>query len=169
VRWKEGTRTKANAADTYRFFESVREKNNGELDLDYAVDASRDKKSPLHNEIEWDDKKAGHEYRKEQIKYFVRTIEIIYDNAPLPVRAYESIKVERVPANDDENKSRTRNVYLSTEEILGSEDGRSQLLGQAIRDALAFKRRYAALSELSKIISVIDAEIDKIAKAEMAK
>ena len=167
IKWKQGTQSRASAADVYSFFESVREKNSGELDIDFAVEASRDKKSPLHNELEWDDKKAGHEYRKNQIRYYVRSIEVVRDDIIHPVRAYESIQVERIVEPDDKNRQKHRSVFRSTEEILSDEDGRAQLLTRAIRDAVSFKRRYAALSELSKIITVIDSEVEKI-KDEIA-
>ena len=162
VKWKEGARVKASAADAYRFFEKVRQENKGELDIDYAVEASRDETSPFHSELEWSDKIAGHEYRKNQMRYFVRSIEVVKEEIKTPIRVYESIKVERVVEDDDTNKNKYRHVFKSTDDILKDEAGRAQLLSQAIRDALAFKRRYAALSELANIITAIDKEIPKI-------
>lgn len=165
VKWKEGSRVKTSASDAYKFFEKVRHENNGELDIDYAVESSRDKTSPFHNELEWNDKIAGHEYRKNQMRYFVRSIEVVREDIKTPIRVYESIKVERVVEDEDDSKNKHRHVFKSTEEILSDESGRAQLLSQAIRDALAFRRRYAALSELANIITAIDIEVDKIGKS----
>ena len=162
IKWKPSTRVTANPAAAFNFFEKVRAENNGQLNIDYAVEASRDPNSPLHNDLEWDDTKAGHEFRKNQIKYFVRNIEVVRQDVNTPVRAYESIKVEVL--NGVTEKVEQKNIFFRTEDILANPSGRAQLLSQAIRDALAFRKRYAALSELAKLINVIDSEILEIEK-----
>ena len=162
VKWKESTRSKANAGDVFNFFEKVREANDGELNIDYAVEASREKNSPLHNELEWDDSIAGHEFRKNQVKYLVRNIEIVRADVSTNSRAYESIKVNVV--NSETKEVKEKNVFLFTEDILSSPAGRAQLLGQAIRDAIAFRKRYSGLSELACIIQVIDSEMVNLEK-----
>ena len=163
IRWKEGTRISASASDVYKFFEDIRVRAGGELDVDLAVKESKKKSSPLHNHLEWDDKIASHEYRKIQVKEFIRKIEVIYSETNTPVRAYESIKVEVV--DNKSEKPEVKNVYRRTEDILADPASRSELLGQAVRDALAYKKRYSALSELSQIIDSIDNVIDKVAKS----
>lgn len=71
----------------------------------------------------------------------------------VPVRAYESIRVVEV---SDRKPPETKHVFRRTEDILADDAGRADLLAQAVRDAIAFRRRYAALSELSQLIEVID-------------
>lgn len=54
----------------------------GEVRPSALVDAARPKSSPAHNAFEWDDSKAGEEYRLIQARTWIRTVEIIIDEQP---------------------------------------------------------------------------------------
>ena len=154
IRWKNGARFKCSASKAYEFFTDVQDANEGNLDLDDAVERSRPKSAPLHNELEWDNAKAGHAWRRDQMRRIVRKLEIVPVKTNTPVRAFEAITIEVVDA--PEEKPKTGYVFRKTEDILADPNTRAQLLGQAIRDALAFRRRYGALQELAKVTAVID-------------
>lgn len=155
IQWKQGSKINADPEKCYRELERIRAKE-GNLKPESIINAAKRKNSPMHKVFNWDDKSAAHEYRLTQARYITRSIEVTYDEKPdVPVRAYESITIEKTT---DEPK---RKVYQSTEQILKTPSERDELLGNAIRDALAFKRRYRALSELSIVFSAVDEFLKK--------
>ncbi|MCP4101199.1 MAG: hypothetical protein GY750_07215, partial [Lentisphaerae bacterium] len=145
VQWKKGARCKVKPEVAHRVFEKIR-KEKGHVDLSEIVRISKPHKAPLHNEFEWDDKKCGVAHRREQARYMVRKIEVVHDKTGVSSRQYESATIHVVePGKDAEPK--VRKVFTTTEEILKDPDARAELLSNAIREALAFRRRYSQLSE----------------------
>ena len=65
---------------------------NGKLDAESYVNAAIDASSPLHKTLEWDDGKAGHEYRLQQARTIIRAIVVVTDDA-LPSQVY--VKVDK--------------------------------------------------------------------------
>lgn len=160
VKWREGSRVNCSPAKAHAFFEKIR-KECGTVDMDIAVEKSRPKNAPLHNELTWDDGQAAHAYRKSQMASIVRKLEVVRDDMVAPTRAYEAVRVEISDAKPV--KETTRFVYRSTEEILQDPAARADLLQRAIADAAAYRRRYAVLSELSLIIQAIDDSLSNLA------
>ena len=52
----------------------------GEIKASTLVDSARPKSSPIHSAFEWDDKKAGEEYRLMQARQWIRKIVIRYQD-----------------------------------------------------------------------------------------
>ena len=48
----------------------------GKLTAHAVVDAARDAKSPLHGYFEWDDSKAAEQYRLDQARVLIRTVQV---------------------------------------------------------------------------------------------
>ena len=164
VKWKTGSRFQSTPGAAYNFFERIREENGGDLDWKKAEAAARLKGCAIHNDLEWSDKRCGTLYRIGQMKSMVRKLEYIPANMETPVRVYESVRVEVV--SDESRKPSSpvvTRVYQKTEDILADPANRADLLGQAVRDALSFRRRYAALSELATLIELIDETVEQLA------
>ena len=159
-RWKKGSHVSVKADVANHFIERVMGDNDGTLDLDDAVHKSKPRNAPLHNEFEWNNKICGDKYRREQMRYIVRHLEVITKELPgTPVRAYESIELIKQDGND---QPETKHVFIRIEDILADPVARDNLLMRAIRDAISFRKRYSALSEMATIIHVIEDEIEKI-------
>lgn len=153
VLWKTGARVKAKPEAAHKVLEQIRAKNDGDLRLEDVVAASRPKTAPLHRDFEWDDGVAAQQYRLDQARYIVRSIEVIEDEAPaIQARAYQ---VSYTPAQTEE-ATKARPVYRSTKEMLADPIARDALLAGAIRDAIAYRRRYRMLSELSQVFRALD-------------
>lgn len=159
IRWKEGSRFKCTPGSAYNFFERVRQENGGDIDWYDAERQARLKGAAIHDDLEWSDKRCGILYRIDQMKRMVRKLEYIPEKTQIPVRVYESIQVE---VAEQGTEPETRSVYRKTEDILADPAGRAELLGQAVRDALAFRKRYAALSELAQVIEAIDKTVEAV-------
>jgi hypothetical protein len=165
IKWKNGARYKCTATSAYRFFERIRDENNGNLDLDDAVHKSKPKDAPLHNDLEWNDGICGQRYRLDQMRKMVSEINVIRQDMSVPTMAYESTTVDVVSSDTSGEpvEPQRRSVFRRTEDILADPVARAELLGQAVRDAISFRRRYAALSELATLIEVIDEEVKRLA------
>jgi len=155
LRWKPGSRIKCSAGAAYHFLERIRAENNGDLNLTDAVHKSKPKDAPLHNDLEWNNARCGDLYRRDQMRRITRRLEVIRSDTA-PTRAYEAIRVEVAADEPTDAPAPVRHVFRRTEDILADPAGRAELLGQALRDAVAFRRRYAALSELATVIAAID-------------
>ena len=55
---------------------------NGEISPSELVEAARPKKSPIHDAFEWDNIKAGDQYRLWQARQWIRKVEVIIEDRP---------------------------------------------------------------------------------------
>lgn len=152
IRLKPGTRVKSDVETIYNELEAVRAENNGDLVLQAIVDRSKPKSAPLHDEFEWNNPKAANQWRLYQARQVSKSVEIIHDGAK-PTRAYESVKVIEI---DAEEKPQEKRVFRHIDDIMADPVARADLLSQAIRDAVAWRRRYSGLQELAKVFAALD-------------
>ena len=54
----------------------------GDVKPSTLIAEAKPKDSPIHNAFEWDNKKAGHEYRLIQARAWIRRVEIIIEDRP---------------------------------------------------------------------------------------
>jgi len=158
VYWKRGARINIDAEKAFNEFEKIKAKNGNKLTAGIVVIEARKSRSVLHKSFEWDDAIAAEEHRLEQARKMLRSIEVVYEDTPHipPTRGYVTV-TETARKDAPERK-----VYLSTEDALKDPCARDEILGNAIRDALTYRRKYAGLSELSKIFVAIDTTIEDI-------
>ena len=149
VRLKQGYRVKTAPGEVHEELERIRA--GGDLDPQSVVNASEPEDAVLHPEFEWDDPTAANKWRLEEAKYLVRSIEIIREETQKPARVYESITVK-----SDEPDERPVRAFRPIEEVMADPDLRDELLGSAIRDVLALKRRYSGLQELAQVFAAMD-------------
>lgn len=156
IQWKKGSRFNIGAETAFSAVNEIKEKV-GDITSEILMEQVRaDKNSPLHPEIfDCGERRAASRYYKYRAGLLLRSIEIIHKKAPTaPVRAFSV--VTKPPL---EEKDEPRKVYTSTEEALADPVMRDEILGNAIRDAIAFRRKYAALQELSQVTNAIDSFI----------
>ena len=146
-KWKRGAQVPLNPQDAGEELERIRVVNNGRLDAENVVEAARPEYAPLHPAFEWDDGKAAVQWRIEQARYLIRSVEVVVDKPDgesSPIRAFVSVQ-------RDEDRS-----YTSLQHALSDEELRTQVLSQAWRELEAWRQRHAELVEFAKIFSVID-------------
>ena len=151
IRWKTGYQAKIDPGAAYKELEHIRS-TTGSITAIAVVDRAKSRRNPLHRVFEWDDTKAGEEWRLYQARNMIRSLELERSELPgKPYKAYSIVTTQPVaPA------VKSTRVYQSTEEALKDPVMRSEILGSAIRDALAFRRKYAALQELAAVFRVLD-------------
>lgn len=134
--------------------ERIRLGAGGVLLTESVVDAARNPLSPLHDEFEWDDKKAAHAHRLDTARHIIRSVELVIerrpDLPPLRVPAFTNLSMI-----DKETLARSRG-YMRTDELLQDPERRATVLRTAMDEATRWASRYKHLEELSAIVSVID-------------
>ena len=155
IRLRKGFHIKNDAETVYRELETVRAENDGTIPLQDVVDRSKPKAAPLHDEFEWNNPKAANKWRLEQARKVVRSVEVIHAEAPT-TRAYESVQVVALEETEDLEAPAEKKVFRHVDDIMSDPLARADLLSQAIRDAVAWRRRYSNLQELAKVFAALD-------------
>ena len=126
----------------------------GEVTPRNLLDESTPEDAVMHPCYEWDDEKAADKYRLWQSRHILSCLTVSYVQTETPeprkieVRAYQNVS--------DERNGRFINVQSAMEQTTT----RDMVLMNAIKELQMFRKKYADLSELSKIISVIDEVIE---------
>lgn len=129
------------AQEIGEFFEKHRDKTTSEL-LDTI---RKNRTSAVYNYIEWDDKKAGEQFRLQQVRNIINhiTIRITAVGSRIPVRAFFSVQ-----KSPEENK----NIYVSLNSVFSDEYYRDQIIGRALVELEAWIERNRQYRELTNII-----------------
>lgn len=118
----------------------------GYLDPDVVVEDATPKDHPLHNRFEWNNRVAGHAYRRIQASELIRSCEVTYtrgNGTQGKIREFHA-----VPAPDT-----GRTVYDPLDEIIQSPLSTEILLRQMQRDWEAMRSRYEGLAEFRDLVA----------------
>ena len=150
--WRKGYHSKIKADIAFVELEKIKNDNGGILTAGFVLAKAKAKNSRLHKVFEWDDSIAADEHRMLQARKLLQSIEVIYPESPkqTPHRHY---MVVTEPEKEGQSQ---RKVYRTTEEILKDPIARDELLGNAIREAISFRQKYAELSELAGVFHALD-------------
>ena len=152
VKWKNGSQFRAEAGVAHKTIEEIRNRNGGAVAADDVVHAAKAKRSPLHEDFEWDDSKAANEHRLETARRMLRSFVIVRTELKTdrPQRAYEIVR------EPQEGQKRIRHVYRTVDDIMGDENLRAELLGRALGELISIRNRYRDLQELAVVLRAID-------------
>lgn len=141
--------SKAAASELGRVVEALT--TTGDASPQALLDAARDPASPAHKWFEWDDAKAGEQYRLIQARYYLRSITVEYTTEqaePMQVRAFVPVYV------DGQGRA-----WKPTLEVLAVRSELDQVIEQARAEMVAFRKKYAALRRLeagSELLRAVD-------------
>ena len=154
IGWAPGYGAKIKAEDAHSELERIRAEHDGELTADIVVAEAKPEESVLHEQIyDRGQRAAATEYYKTNARKLIHSVVVTYEYGPEEgVRVYSVVR--ETPSKIA--KGRTMKVYGSTEEALQDPGQRNYVLANALRDAASWRKKYAALSELAKIFTVID-------------
>ena len=144
--WKEGSRLSGDAQKAGEELERIRTRHNGRLEPEWVVHEAKAKRNPLHDLFEWDDNVAAQNYRVDQARGVIRSIDVVVEEveAPKPVRAFVSVW-----RGSDRS-------YTSVSHAMSDPKLRQQVLAEALASLEAWRKRYAELEELADVFAVID-------------
>lgn len=147
------------AADAHKAVEAIRAKHGGNCTDADVVEAAKVKRHTLHKLFEWDDSKAAHAHRLAQARAVLRSLRVVYvgSDSKADARAYEVIERKKPTP---ERPART--LYSSHEEAVRDPASREHLLAEAVKQLMAWRRRFRHLNELDRVLEVVDAELERI-------
>lgn len=130
--------------------ERIRSAKNGNLIAADVVAAAKRKGSVLHPVFEWDDRKAGHQWRLEQASTLVRNIVVVKqrpNGETTLLRAFVSVRDKGNPG------------YTSIDVAMSDPNSRAALVAQAWKELGDWRLRYEHLAELAAVFDLIDKEM----------
>lgn len=137
--------------------ECKRLESQGRLTPQDLVNESRAEDAPLHNCFEWNDGIAAEKWRYTQAAYIIRSVEVTVEKTSEPTRAF-------VATISDGTRT-----YKDVGVVLRNADSREELLRNAMRDLLAFRRKYQNLRELVDVIDAIDGVVGSQSMLELSE
>lgn len=149
-KWAQGTRSKGLSAEVAgTTLESIRVACDGKLVPSAVVAWAEPETSPIHNWFEWDDGEAATLYREQQAREIIRSVVVVVEDKGKthePVRAF----VHVLHPGDDQA------AYTSIETAMSDDDLREQVIGRAMKELTAWRKRYAQYRELAAVFDAMD-------------
>jgi len=162
VRWKQhGKQLDVPAEVAYKELLQVKKRNGGNLTPDDVVESAKDPESVMHAWFTWEDTEAARKYRLMEAGALIRSIEIVYKEAPKMERRAFEIQYKKKTGDVE-----SRTVYKTAEEAASDPDNHARLIAEAVRTLMAWRKRFAALQELHHLMVAIDQTIEQIADKE---
>lgn len=137
--WKSGARIRADAQLAGEMCMKMAEE--GRLSARDLLDESRPVDAPLHDEFEWDDSLAAESWREHQARHIISSLLIVPEKSE-PVRGF--FKIEQAERN-----------YHSVTAILSQKDTAQRLFDNAMRELMAFQRKYHVLEQFNEVWQAI--------------
>lgn len=116
------------------------------------LDASRDVTAPLHSCFEWDDSIAAEQFRVQQARKIISSIEIEYIKSDTP----EHLARSRYFVNTVSNAPKVQGQYTTIDVAFSNEDYRTVVLKNAYRELKTFQGKYNCYQELSDVLEAIN-------------
>ena len=149
-KWKTGYTNKVTAQAAGQELNRIR--NDGkQLTPKTVVDESRTESAVLHDCFDWNDETAAESYREVQAGMIMRNIAVTVvcgKEVPEPVRAYVHIGSE----------------YKHIDEAVSVVVYKNDMLEQAHREFICFRRKYQILSELAALFESADKVFEMLTK-----
>lgn len=127
----------------------------GRLSADLVVKEATPEESPLHDELNWDDADAGHQYRLMQARQLIRSqkIHIVQDDPKSErVRAWIHIPARPQPEPEPGEPEPVTASYLPVTDIGQSPRLKAIALAQMEREWRLFRRRWQQYQEFWDLI-----------------
>ena len=134
--------------------ERIRVASDGKLTPPAIVKAAEPAKAPLHPCFEWDNSKAGKQWREHQARNLVQIVEVVDEETKESARAFVHVRVEQKP------------YYQSTEvAVQNVDEWESAVAGLTTK----LRGAQAALDDLVRVASRKESPSHAVAVATIAK
>lgn len=129
----------------------------GGLQPSVVVAEAEPKESPLHNEFEWDNKKAGHKYRLMQARTLIRLIVPVIEMPDGSQRADPYVWVPPTTAQKEESES-NEGVYQPISVVIQDTDAYARALAALVAKMSAAIRAAEELRDAASALPSGDGE-----------
>lgn len=117
----------------------------GELTAELVVNQARAKTHPLHDRFEWDNRRAGEQWRQHQAADLIRSVKVVYREATEnreagTIRAYHAVR------------GPNGHAYQPADKVAADPFTRQLVLADMEREWKALHRRYADFAEFADMV-----------------
>lgn len=152
--YRPGSRhPKCTAEQAGRELERIREKY-GTLTADAVLTESKPSGALFHDELNWNDANAAHEWRLHQCRNIVNCVHVSIKGSPKSVTVQQFQVLSDSGAKDQQ--------YIPTAEIMSEETLKKQLFDTCLRELLNVRDKYRALKAFEGIWQKVDELVDTL-------
>jgi hypothetical protein len=146
------TRESIDPTSVGKIIKEIAEKN-GKCTPKDVLEVARNKESILHPMFEWDDRKAGEAFRKQQAGSLIRSIQVVRLSDDKKALERKSLMVH-VPTT---NKNKQEEPgYVTIEFALKDKVARAKVVEMALGQLKGIRAKYGDFNELDEIWGAID-------------
>jgi len=164
--WNYNFGAKVSADVVGATFERLEEEQ-GEVNKENFLEASRPEESATHNLFEWNDSIAAEKYRLQQSGKYIQLLNVTIVNIPQQAQrqevsiASDELKPKPMPittrAYVDTAPGRcTKGAFVNIETALSDDEKRKIVLAHAFDELQMFEKKYELYGELSGVFTAID-------------
>lgn len=128
--------------------------NAGKLTPDEVVKQAASKDSVLHDMFEWDDAKAGHNYRIEQARTLIRSVKVVVTTSTTQIATVAYVR--------DPSAKPDEQGYVSTVSLIGQTDLSRETLLREFSMAAAALKRARNLAKVFEMTDEVEAVVEKV-------
>lgn len=152
--WQGNNNTKYNTMTKSEALLDIYKKH-GKLTPEIVVEEAKDKKSPLHEEFDWNNKEAGQKWRVHQARLLICRVHIVSETP-------DGAKTRLFVHNGENTEERTYNPV----NIVVSDPGEmARTLNRFHSDCMAYVNRIRSLGEYKQHSDMMDSHINQIEQA----
>lgn len=127
--------------------ERIRNASGGKLEASEVVRWAAEPDSPIHDTLTWDDEKAAHEYRLQEVRQLIRSVVVVTDAETVPQPAYWNVSVA-VPSPEP-GEPTTEQYYQSSEVVARNPQEFDAALKVMLRELASAERGLEQLRRLA--------------------
>jgi hypothetical protein len=121
----------------------------GEITPELVLEDAKDSASPLHDYFEWDDSTAAFEWRLQQARVLIRSIDLVREDRPQETtNAYHFVKT----------------TYVASAKVFSDEEKSRHVIDNALSELKGWQIRYKQYKELAKLNDTISQGIREMEK-----
>lgn len=152
--WAEGSMIKLPASSVGKQLEKIA-KEHGTVTPEQVIESAKPKNSVLHPHFEWNDKKAGAEFRKSQAGHLIRCIRVIsHFDGNEPKRAFIHVRV----------KGSRKGQYHPREEVISRKELADAAIKECVSQLWGIRKRFEEVRALQSVFNAIDEAYEKYIK-----
>lgn len=125
----------------------IADENNGILRAIDVVRKAKNPKTELHSQFEWDNDKAGHQWRLFQARQLIVRVYITTPEREEPIQAFVSLISDR--QNSDGG-------YRSIVSVMSDSQQRAQIINQILQQIGYWQEKYREIMELRPIFKAAE-------------
>tara|TARA_R110002020_G_scaffold33916_4_gene102962 strand:- start:1275 stop:1766 length:492 start_codon:yes stop_codon:yes gene_type:complete len=157
--WKEGVRFKADPNETGRVLSNLRNIH-GELTAEIVLEEAKKEESVLHNDFQWDDKKAANLYRIDTARRVIRHLRVVSDGERTDEPVYVHVTQGKRRYYEQTNLAvESPDIWLN---VMVEEKARLEACRKRVQSLVNIEKNSSRVSITQSVISNLDSTIKQI-------